>query len=302
VINFTLIYDLLHLLELPVRSKIPHAPEDADPMTATPQPYRKPAFNLSILIAVLASITSAGGLFLKGLYQDNLFVTSAWKGNDLITLLLGVPILVMTMIFSRYGSRKALLVWMGILDYMLYSYAFYLFGATFNWFFLLYAALLSLSMFALLFGLTNLDASHISRGANPGMPVKWIAAYMLFVAVGLTLIYVIQSLGFIFTGRVPAIVALTGHPTSIVFALDLTLVVPFLILGGIWLVQRKPWGFILAGIYTVKGPLYTLVLTAGSLWAANAGVEGAGAEAPLWVTLTILGLIACILFYRNIRE
>ena len=75
-----------------------------------------------------------------------------------------------------------------------------------------------------------------------------------------------------------------------------------LALGAIWLVQRKPWGFILAGIYTVKGPLYTLVLTAGSLWAANAGVEGAGAEAPLWVTLTILGLIACILFYRNIRE
>jgi hypothetical protein len=271
-------------------------------MAATPQPYFKSAFNLSALIAVLASITAAGGLFLNGLYKDNLFVTSAWKGNDLITLLLGVPILVLTVILSRYGSRKALLVWLGILDYMLYSYAFYLFGATFNWFFLLYAALLSLSMFALLFGLTNLDASHISRGANPGMPVKWIAAYMLFVAVGLTLIYVIQSLGFIFTGRVPAIVALTGHPTSIVFALDLTLVVPFLILGGIWLVQRKPWGFILAGIYTVKGPLYTLVLTAGSLWAANAGVEGAGAEAPLWVTLTILGLIACILFYRNIRE
>ena len=271
-------------------------------MTAIPQPYRTTAFNLSILIAVLASIASAGGLFLKGLYQDNLFVTSAWKGNDLITLLLGVPILVMTMIFSKYDSRKALLVWMGMLDYMLYTYAFYLFAATFNWFFLLYVALLGLSMFALLFALANLDANHISRGVNPRMQVKWIAAYMLVVAAGLTLIYVIQSLEFIFTGRVPAIVALTGHPTSIVFALDLTLLVPFLVLGAIWLVQRKPWGFILAGIYTVKGPLYTLVLTAGSLWAAKAGVEGAGAETPLWVTLTILGSIACILFYRNIRE
>jgi hypothetical protein len=271
-------------------------------MSLEPRGNFKTAFTLSAIIAFLAAIESIGGLFLDGLYRDNLFVTSAWKGNDVITLFLAVPILVFSMIYARRGSLKAQLVWMGMLDYMLYNYAFYLFGASFNWFFLLYVALLGLSIFALIFGLTNLDVSKVSPGANTRMPVKWIAAYMLFVAIGLSIIYVMQSVGFIVNGALPAIVAKSEHPTSIVFALDLTLLVPFLVVGGIWLLQRKAWGFVLAGVYTVKGPLYTLVLTAGSLWAANAGVEGAGAEVPLWITLTLLGLVANMLFYRNLKS
>jgi hypothetical protein len=191
---------------------------------------------------------------------------------------------------------------MGVLDYMLYNYAFYLFGAAFNWFFLLYVTLMGLSIFALIFGLIDLDVNGISKQVRARTPVGWIAAYMLFVAIGLSLIYIAQSLGFIFTGDVPAIVTNTGHPTNVVFALDLTLLVPFLVLGAIWLIRRKPWGFVLAGILTIKGPLYTIVLTAGSLWAANAGVPDVAGQVPLWVGLTVLGLIACGLFYRNMDQ
>jgi len=256
---------------------------------------------LSTLIAVLATIASTSGLLLTGLYRDNLFVTSAWKGNDLITLFIAIPILIVAMTFSKRGSLKASLIWMGVLDYMLYNYAFYLFGAAFNWFFLLYVTLLGLSIFALIFGLIDLDLEGITGQILERMPVGWIGAYLLFVAVGLSLIYILQSLGFIFTGDVPAIVTNTGHPTNIVFALDLTLLVPFLFLGAIWLIKRKPWGYVLAGILTIKGPLYTIVLTAGSLWAANAGVLGVAEQMPLWVGLTVLGLIACGLFYGNMK-
>jgi hypothetical protein len=245
----------------------------------------KTPYNLSIIIAVLGVITSAGGLLLNDLYRDNLFVTSAWKGNDLITLFIAVPILIIAMIYSKRGSHKAQLIWMGVLDYMLYNYA-----------------LLGLSIFALIFGLIDLDINGITGQVRERMPVGWIAAYMLFVAIGLSLIYIAQSLGFIFTGEVPAIVTNTGHPTNIVFALDLTLLVPFLFLGAIWLIKRNSWGYVLAGISTVKGPLYTIVLTAGSLWAANAGVPGVAEQVPLWIVLTVLGLIACGLFYGNMKR
>jgi hypothetical protein len=257
---------------------------------------------LSISVVILATIASAGGLLLNGLYRDNLFVTSAWKGNDVITLFVAIPLLVTAMIYAKRGSQRAILLWMGVLDYMLYNYAFYLFGAAFNWFFLIYTALLGLSIFALIFGLVTLDLNGIMQAVRDKMPIKWIAAYMLFVATGLTVIYVLQSLGFIFTGEVPAIVTRTGHPTSIVFALDLTLLVPFLVLGAFWLLRRMAWGFVLAGICTVKGALYTLVLTSGSLWASNAGVEGAGGEVPLWITLTVLGFTASGLFYGNMKN
>ncbi len=194
----------------------------------------------------------------------------------------------------------AYLVWMGALDYMLYNYAFYLFGAAFNWFFLMYAALLALSIFALIFGLIKLDVNGISQQFRKDAPVKWIGGYFIFVASGLGLVYLIQSIGFIATDNVPAIVTMSGHPTNVVFALDLTLLTPWLILGALWLMKRQPWGYVIAGILSVKGPLYTLVLAVNSILVVNAGITQTS-ELPLWGTLTILGLLASVLFYVNMR-
>jgi hypothetical protein len=258
-------------------------------------------YTLSIIIALLAAIASAGGLLLDGLYRDNAFVTTTWLGNDAITLFLAVPILAGSLFFSARGSHKAQLVWMGALDYMLYNYAFYLFGASFNAFFLIYAALLGLSIFALIFGLMNVDVNGIRAQFRESTPVKWIGGYFLFVGVGLSAVYLMQSIAFIFTGQLPSIVTISGHPTSIVFALDLTLLVPWFVVGALWLMKRQPWGFVIAGILSVKGPLYTLVLAVNTVLVMKAGLTGA-AELPLWITLTLLGLLTSGLLYGNMQK
>lgn len=265
-----------------------------------PEQTKNTATTLSIVIAILAAIASAGGLLLDGLYRDNAFVTTTWLGNDAITLFLAVPILIVSMLFAKRGSPRAYLIWLGALDYMLYNYAFYLFGAAFNWFFMLYAALLALSILALIFGLVGLDVARIDRSARPQMPVKWIGGYFLFVAFGLGTVYIIQSIGFIVTGTLPAIITLAGHPTNVVFALDLTLLIPWLVLGAFWLFKRQPWGYVVAGILNVKGPLYTLVLAVNSILVVNAGISQTS-ELPLWGTLTALGLVASGLFYWNMN-
>ncbi|MBI5953032.1 MAG: hypothetical protein HY865_15345 [Chloroflexi bacterium] len=261
----------------------------------------KATYVLSISIAILAALTSIGSLLLPDMYRDNPFVKTIWLGNDSVTLFVAIPILVAALAYSAKGSSKGQLIWMGMLDYMLYNYAFYLFGAAFNAFFLLYAALLALSIFALIFGLANLDVNRISPQVKKDMPVKWIGGYFLFVASGLGLVYLIQSIGFIATGNVPAIVTLSGHPTNVVYALDLTLLIPWLILGALWLIKRQPWGYVIAGILNVKGPLYTLVLAVNSILVVNAGISETS-ELPLWGTLTVLGLIASVLFYVNMKS
>lgn len=258
-------------------------------------------YTLSIIIAFLATIASVGGLFLNGLYRDNAFVTTTWFGNDAVTLFLAVPILVGAMVFSAKGSLKAQLVWMGALDYMLYNYAFYLFGAAFNAFFLIYTALLALSIIALIFGLINLDVNGIREKFRERTPVKWIGGYFLFVAFGLSAVYLLQSISFIFTGQLPSIVTISEHPTSVVFALDLTLLVPWLVVGALWLMKRQPWGYVVAGILSVKGPLYTLILAVNTVLVMNAGLGGIG-ELPLWVTLTLLGSLASALLYGNMKQ
>lgn len=262
----------------------------------------RPVYIISAIIAILATFASAGGLFLDDLYRDNTFVTSLWGGNDLVTLVVAVPMLVVALIISMRGSDRAQLVWLAMLNYMLYNFAFYLFGAAFNWFFLVYVALFTLSIFGLIFALVNIDVNRIGKKFRERTPVKWISGYMMFVAIGLSIIYVVQSLAFIVNGQLPQIIVNTGHPTSVIFALDLSLLVPVFMLGAIWLWKRRPWGYVLATMSVVKGATYTLVLTVVSLWGAYAGVPGASEEMPLWLVLTIAGLVASLLLLGNLKS
>lgn len=260
----------------------------------------KTATILSAILAALAFAASAGGLLIEGLYRDNEFVRTTWLGNDAVTLFLAVPILAAALTLANRGSLRAKLVWLGALDYMLYNYAFYLFGAAFNAFFLLYAALLGLSIFALIFGLTSLDTDRVRAQFSDDIPVRWIGGYFSFVALGLSAVYLYQSIGFITTGQVPAIVTISGHPTNVVFALDLTLLIPWLAIGAVWLMKRQTWGYVIAGILSVKGPLYTLVLSANSLLTVRAGLVNTS-ELPLWGTLTVLGLVAGGLLFGKMK-
>jgi hypothetical protein len=64
--------------------------------------------------------------------------------------------------------------------------------------------------------------------------------------------------------------------------------------------KRQPWGYVLAGILSVKGPLYTLILAVNSLLVVNAGISQTS-ELPLWGSLTVLGLIASAFLFGNMR-
>jgi hypothetical protein len=265
------------------------------------------AYILTAVITILAIVASAGGLFIDHLYRDNLLVTSGWYGNDLVTLVVAVPTLVVALILSMRGSQRAQraqraqLVWLGILDYMLYNYAFYLFGTAFNAFFLVYVALFALSIFALIFGLVALDVKGISQQFRARTPVKWIAGYMMFVALGLSGVYVAQWVTFVATGQLPLIVIQTNHPTSVVFALDLSLVVPVLALGAVWLWKRQPWGYVLAAIANVKGAAYMLALCAVTVSAVRAGALEDVSQVALWGFIGLASLIASLFLLGNLE-
>lgn len=113
------------------------------------RPVSRAAGWLSWVIVILAVGTAAVGLLRRDVYRDaETFVDAAWIGNDLVTLLLGAPVLAWA---TWNASRKpsARLVWLGALAFMLYNYAFYLFGAAPNRLLIAYIALVAMSLLAL---------------------------------------------------------------------------------------------------------------------------------------------------------
>ena len=262
----------------------------------------KSAFILSVIIVILMVVASVGGLFIDGLYQDNLLVKSALYSNDLVTLLLAVPLLILSLVLSKRGSQRAQLVWFGMLFYTLYNYAFYLFGAAFNSLFLVYVALFTLSIFALIFGITSLNVKGITERFRPGTPVKWIGGYMVLVALLLGSFHISLSLGYVFTGQVPEIVINVEHPTNLISALDLSLVVSFGLLGAVWLWKRQPWGYVLAVIWNVNATVYMAALSAATVWAFQSGASEDIMLVALWGLIGVGCLISFVLLLGNMES
>ncbi|WP_422124507.1 hypothetical protein DHX103_06725 [Planococcus sp. X10-3] len=254
---------------------------------------------LSVLIAFMASIASSGGLFIEGLYRDNALVVAAWRGNDIVTLFIVVPMLLVSLFYSLQGSKKGRLFWMGSLWYMVYNYTFYLFGAAFNMFFLLYTALVVFSTFTLVFALVQTDAKEFSRSFSEKAPYKFISAFMLVFATLLGGMWIVLSLSFIFTGQVHVSISQTDHPTAIVFAVDLILLIPSLAFSGVLLWQKKSWGPILSSVVLIKATAYGLALTIMTLISyQSTGVIDP--FIPLWIALTLGCLVSLILLMKNI--
>ena len=220
--------------------------------------FRLP-MRLSIVIVVLSIIASVGGLFWDDLYKDSLSIQAVWFANDIITLCIVVPILLAAMVFSMRGSRKAQLIWIGCLWYMMYNYFFYLYGAVFNKFFLLYVLLFSLSTYGLIFTSRNIDVNMIKKSFSDKTPTRFISSFLFFFAFALGLPWILMTLKFIFLNEVPP------FEMTVVFATDLSFLVSVLIVSGALLWKQDPWGYVLAAMIMLKGTLYPMVLLIGGV-------------------------------------
>jgi hypothetical protein len=241
----------------------------------------QPARALSAVLAALIAATSAVGLLAPRLYRDNALVAAGWLGNDLVTLLVATPVLTAALIRAEGGSARAQIVWLGALAYVFYNYAFYLFGAAFNACFLPYVAIVSGAGVALVFALASVDVDDMSADMAGGGS-RGVAIFLWCVALGLGGFHLAVALASIVTGAPPAIVAATGHPTNVVAALDLPLVVVPSALAAAWLWRGDPWGYVLAGMVTVKGAMYMLALSAATWSAARQGALDDGSAIWLW--------------------
>lgn len=221
------------------------------------------------------------GVSLPGLYRDNLLVAAGWRGNDLVTLAIAVPGIVAARVAGRRGSPAGHLLWTGLADYALYTYLFYLVGSAMNAAFLIYVGVVIAATTALALGVVIALRNGIGR-RMAARPARGVALFLVVLATGLGAVHVATALRFVFTGEVPAVVRAVGHPTNVIAALDLWLVVAWSGVAAWWIWRQVPLGFVMAAVVAVKGAVYMPALTAATLVAAAAGADVEVTQAYLW--------------------
>ena len=259
----------------------------------TKQTYKGP-YTLSYCILVLMVFASAAGLLVPSVYRDSESIKAAWFGNDIITLFVVCPALFFTLRRSKKGSQRALLFWMGLLSYTLYNYAFYLFGAQFNSFFLVYVALFTLSMYALIFGLYNLDVKAIQQSFAAKTPMKAIGIYLLSLAIPLAIFELSQCITYLTSQKLPA-------APPLIFALDLSFVITTMVLAVVLLWKKNPWGYVLSVMMLVKGITYGLVLIVGTAAVAGFSFENKWDPlTPYYVFVAAGSILGCYSVLKNL--
>jgi hypothetical protein len=217
------------------------------------------AYVLSTIVTVLSAGVSVIGLLFPGVYRSTGWGNGTSLGNDLVTLVVAVPVLALAIIYSARGSVRARLLWLGALYYMLYNYAFYVFGMPVTKLYLLIIAAFTLSGLALALGMFNLDVEAISRRFSPRTPGKPIAVYLFYVAAMISFLWISRWVKFLLTGQVPDVNG-SQNAYQVIAAVDLSFMVSLQIPAAYLLWTRRPWGYVFSVVAFVQGAMYTAVM------------------------------------------
>ena len=146
---------------------------------------RRRATSWTVVAALAALAASVLGLLLDGVYGGEASTAAMLRAYDLVTAVLVAPGLLVSTWLSRNRPGRAQLVVVGLVAYLVYTYAYYLFGTGFNDLFLLHAAAMSAAAMALVLQLTSLDVGAFAGEALTRRRARGAAVVLGVLAVAL---------------------------------------------------------------------------------------------------------------------
>ena len=241
----------------------------------------------------------------QGWYRlDTPIAAVGFGAGDAITLVVAIPLLVISTLLYRRGLLKGGLLLAGTLAYFLYTYGSLAFGSMYNNLFLIYVAIFSASLFGLIVALTSFDVAALPTCFSAHLPRRGISLFLIVSGVILMLVWLVLSIvPALLQGTAPLEVAF--YTTFITGVIDIGIVAPALIAAGELLHRRAAIGYLLAPMLLVFTVTLGLNLTAAGIAQLQTGVISIGQALGFTVPFVILTLIAgglAVSVFRNFTE
>jgi len=236
----------------------------------------------------------------QGLYfYDTVSSAAQMQGNDLVTLVVGLPLLALSALWAFRGSLRGRLLLTGTFGFFLYTYMSMATLTSYNNLFLVYVALFTLSLYAFILAMMSFDLASLPGHFSERLPRGWIAGLMFVVAGFLALAWLGRILMPLFQNQTPA---LENTTTLVIQFMDLALVAPAALIGGILLLRKSAWGYLLASVMLTKGVTLGLGVSAMGINMALKGVpDSLGILIP-FLLITAANLAMTLVLFRNVRE
>jgi len=223
-------------------------------------------------VSLLIVLAAGSGLFFEDIYRaSSIFVAGMAQGTDFVSLLIALPILIISTILTRRGSPRARLICLGGLVYVAYTYLMTAFMVDFNALFLVYVALLGLSVYALVLGYPSTDLDKIKGLVHDETPVKILGLFFIAVMVVFYPVWLGEIIPAYIANDLPRMVKWAETPTHAYYVLDLALLFPALGLNGFWLLRKHPRAYTLAGVLLTFLVLETATIVSGMVFSVRGG-------------------------------
>ena len=237
----------------------------------------------------------------RGLYYwDTVSSMAQMQANDLITLVVGLPLLAFSTWLAFRGSLKGQLLLAGTLGFFLYTYMSMAFNTAFNDLFIVYVALFSLSMYAFILAMMSFDLATLPGRFSEKLPRSWIAGLMIVSAVFL----LVAWLG----GRIlptitqDAVPAMENTTTMVIQAMDLGLIMPFAVLAAVLLLRRSAWGYLLSSVAVMKFITMGLAVSTMGINMALNGEPDSAVLVGIFLVITLANLVIATFLLKSIQQ
>ncbi|AXG70537.1 hypothetical protein KORDIASMS9_02777 [Kordia sp. SMS9] len=255
---------------------------------------------INYLIAALAIISCIISIFNNDIYQDGEWINAQWLGQDIVTLGMAVPILLISIIkTSDTKNRQWRILNSGILLYFVYTYIFYVFAAKLTFLYLFHIPIFSLATFGFVLSCLKLH-TYDCGFALPRKSLKYtIIVYLILIVLMLSFIW----LGDIFahlTNPEHRSETPDGEAPLIIYSLDLAIIIPLMCMAAFLLYKQKNWGYILTGIILAKAGTLGFALMAMSLSMYIQKLNPDYFLIILWSFIGIIGTLLTILYLKNL--
>lgn len=257
---------------------------------------------LSAPIALLGISASLAGLLADRIYRHE---TASWEtqavGQDIANLLV-LSLLLVLGYAAANGSAQALLAWTGLVVATAYTYAIYAFSIHFGPLFLVYVAVLGLSVWAAIGSLSGIDPGRVRALVREPRLVGFVSGFLVVVAGAFALLWVSQDLPAMVGGTPSEELRDAGLPTNPVHVLDLALFLPASALAGVLLRRGHAWGLVLAPAMLSAMAAISAGIVALSVVDATRGHESSLGVAAVIGTVGLVQVVSCWGFLRGVED
>ncbi|WP_350275700.1 hypothetical protein [Kribbella sp. HUAS MG21] len=258
-----------------------HSPDKLRDVPRVGVPGRHTAAGrLAALAAAGALAAGCAGLLMDNPYPGAASTAAMLQGYDAVNVLVALALAAVVRP-ARRGRMPAVLAQASLLAYLVYTYAYYLFGTGFGDLFLLHVLVFSAGAAGLAFTVRAIDLP-LTGPAATGTRSRIAAALLAVLATALAGMWVYFALDNAITGDVAGGSRLVETDTVVHLgiALDLALLVPWYATAAVLLWRHRPAGYPAAVIALVSGLLHQLSYIVALPVQVAADISGATAIDP----------------------